>query len=195
MASTLANALDFFRDFGVFDVILPFLLVFTVVYATLQKTEVLGKNKANLDSMVAFVIGLLVVAATKVVGVINEALPQIMVLVIVGLSFLLMLGIFAKPEGSFFESLEGNFRIGLMIILSAAVVLIFLGVIENSKGETVAFVVRELKSYDRNDNAPEVFVSNDGLSHLNLVTCTGIWNIEEKSRSDRLVIFTDKEIK
>jgi len=134
MASTLANALDFFRDFGVFDVILPFLLVFTVVYATLQKTEVLGKNKANLDSMVAFVIGLLVVAATKVVGVINEALPQIMVLVIVGLSFLLMLGIFAKPEGSFFESLEGNFRIGLMII--AAVVLIVLGVIENSKGES-----------------------------------------------------------
>jgi len=136
MASTLANALDFFRDFGVFDVILPFLLVFTVVYATLQKTEVLGKNKANLDSMVAFVIGLLVVAATKVVGVINEALPQIMVLVVVGLSFLLMLGIFAKPEGSFFDALEGNFRIGLMIVLSAAVVLIFLGVIENSKGES-----------------------------------------------------------
>lgn len=136
MASTLANALDFFREFGVFDVILPFLLVFTVVYATLQKTSLLGKDKANLDSMVAFVIGLLVVAATKIVGIINEALPQIMVLVIVGLSFLLMLGIFAKPEGSFFDALEGNFRIGLMIVFSMAVVLIFLGVIENSKGES-----------------------------------------------------------
>jgi hypothetical protein len=47
MASTLSNALEFFRDFGFFDVLLPFLLVFTVVFAVLQKTEVLGKDKAN----------------------------------------------------------------------------------------------------------------------------------------------------
>lgn len=136
MASTLANALDFFRDFGIFDVILPFLLVFTVVYATLQKTKILGKDQANLDSMVAFVIGLLVVAATKVVGIINEALPQVMVLVIVGLSFLMMIGIFANPEKSFFEELTPGFKYGLMIVMSFAVVLIFLGTIKNSKGES-----------------------------------------------------------
>lgn len=136
MASTLANALDFFRDFGVFDVLLPFLLVFTVVYAILQKTKLLGEDKANLDSMVAFVIGLLVVAATKVVGIINDALPQVMVLVIVGLSFLLMLGIFADPKGSFFENMGKRFRAGLMIVFSLAVVLIFLGVIKTPDNES-----------------------------------------------------------
>ena len=136
MPSTLANALTFFRDFGVFDVILPFLLVFTVVYAILQKTELLGKNKSNLDAMVAFVIGLLVVAATKVVGIINEALPQVMVLVVVSLSFLLMLGIFARPDKTFFDSIGNRFMTGLMVIFSIIVVLIFLGVIENSKGES-----------------------------------------------------------
>ena len=136
MASTLANALDFFRDFGVFDVLLPFLLVFTVVFAVLQKSEVLGKDKANLDAMVAFVIGLLVVAATKVVAIINTALPQIMILVVVGLSFLLMLGIFAKPDGTFFSNLEGVPMLILGIIMSIAVVFIFLGVIENDRGES-----------------------------------------------------------
>lgn len=136
MASTLANALDFFRDFGVFDVILPFLLVFTVVYATLQKTKLLGDDQANLDAMVAFVIGLLVVAATKVVVIINEALPQVMVLVVVGLSFLMMIGIFANPEKSFFEDLSNEFRYGIMIVMSVAVILIFLGVIETSNGES-----------------------------------------------------------
>lgn len=136
MPSTLANALSFFRDFGVFDVILPFLLVFTVVYAILQKTELLGKDKSNLDAMVAFVIGLLVVAATKVVGIINEALPQVMLLVVVSLSFLLMLGIFARPDKTFFDSIGTKFMNGIMIIFSIAVVLIFLGVIENSRGES-----------------------------------------------------------
>jgi len=136
MASTLTNALDFFRDFGVFDVILPFLLVFTVVYAVLQKTELLGKEKGNLDSIVAFVIGLLVVAATKVVAIINTALPQVMLLVIVGLGFLLMLGIFAKPGGSFLEDLPKGFRFTLLIVFSIAVVLIFLGVIENDDEQT-----------------------------------------------------------
>ncbi len=136
MASTLANALDFFREFGVFDVILPFLLVFTVVYATLQKTKLLGKEAANLDAMVAFVIGLLVVAATKVVGIINEALPQVMLLVIVGLSFLMMIGIFANPEKSFFDDMTKEFKYGLMVVMSIAVVLIFLGGIKNSQGES-----------------------------------------------------------
>ena len=136
MASTLRNALDFFDQFGVFDVLLPFLLVFTVVYAILQKTHILGEGKDNLDAMVAFVIGLLVVAASKVVVVINEALPQVMVLVIVGLGFLLMLGIFAKPDGTFFDKIGDTARTIIMIIMSIAVVLIFLSVIENDDGDS-----------------------------------------------------------
>ncbi len=32
-------------DLGLVDVILPFLLVFVIVYATLQRTEVLGTGK------------------------------------------------------------------------------------------------------------------------------------------------------
>ncbi|MBU1604298.1 MAG: hypothetical protein KJ583_03185, partial [Nanoarchaeota archaeon] len=136
MASTLANALGFFRDFGVFDVILPFLLIFTVVFDILQKTKLLGDDKANLDAMVAFVIGLLVVAATKVVAIINETLPQVMILVVVGLSFLLMLGIFADPKKSFFEDLSDGFRVGLMIFMTVSVVLIFLANIKTSGNES-----------------------------------------------------------
>jgi len=136
MASTLANALDFFREFGVFDVILPFLLIFAVVFAILQKTKLLGDNKANLDAIVAFVIGLLVVAATKVVAVINNTLPQIMLLVVVGLSFLLMIGIFADPKRSFFDDLSGGFKIGLMIFMTVAVILIFLANIKTSGEES-----------------------------------------------------------
>jgi len=136
MASTLGNALEFFRDFGVFDVILPFLLVFTVVFAILQKTKILGDNKPNLDAMVAFVIGMLVVAATKVVSLINDSLPQVMILVVVGLSFLLMLGIFANPGKSFFDGMEGKFKYGLMAVFSVAVILIFIANIRLDNGKS-----------------------------------------------------------
>ena len=62
--------------------------------------------------------------------------------------------------------------------------------IEDDKGEIVSFVVRESRRYDPQADASEVFVSTDGKSHLNLITCEGIWNKVSKSYSQRLVIFT-----
>jgi LPXTG-site transpeptidase (sortase) family protein len=66
-------------------------------------------------------------------------------------------------------------------------------IIEDDKGESIFFVVRESRSYDPNADATEVFSSDDELSHLNLITCEGTWNKDEKSYSKRLVVFADKE--
>lgn len=66
--------------------------------------------------------------------------------------------------------------------------------IEDEKGVTTAFVVRESRRYDPNAEATEVFGSSDGKSHLNLITCEGTWNATTKSYSDRLVVFADKEM-
>lgn len=65
--------------------------------------------------------------------------------------------------------------------------------VEDERGVITTFVVRELKVYGRVQNAAEVFESNDGKAHLNLVTCQGIWNEAKKSYANRLVVFTDKE--
>ena len=65
--------------------------------------------------------------------------------------------------------------------------------VEDEKGVTTGFVVREIKSYDPNDDASAVFGSNDGKMHLNLVTCEGIWIPDKKTYTDRLVVFTDIE--
>lgn len=65
--------------------------------------------------------------------------------------------------------------------------------VENDMGVTTTFIVREVKVYNPNADASNVFVSNDGKSHLNLITCTGFWNKILKSHSSRLVVFTDKE--
>jgi sortase A len=65
---------------------------------------------------------------------------------------------------------------------------------EDKNGKGTTFIVRELRSYYPTADAEDVFISSDGKAHLNLITCEGIWNEVTKSRSERLVVFTDKEI-
>ncbi len=63
--------------------------------------------------------------------------------------------------------------------------------IVDDRGDTLAFQVRSISSFDRNADATTVFTSNDGLAHLNLITCEGIWNQVNGNYPLRLVIFTD----
>ncbi|AKM82375.1 TPA: class F sortase [Candidatus Berkelbacteria bacterium] len=65
--------------------------------------------------------------------------------------------------------------------------------IEDDMGKTTTFVLKNSQSYDPSADASGVFNSNDGKSHLNLVTCEGIWNPISQSYSKRLVMFADKE--
>lgn len=66
-------------------------------------------------------------------------------------------------------------------------------VVKYKNGVTVNFRVREIKSFNPNDEAAEVFISGSSKAHLNLITCEGTWDAVSKSYSKRLVIFTDKE--
>lgn len=65
--------------------------------------------------------------------------------------------------------------------------------IENDKGVAITFIVRESRSFDPKANTSDVFLSNDGKPHLNLVTCEGVWNEDSKNYPSRLVVFSDKE--
>jgi LPXTG-site transpeptidase (sortase) family protein len=65
--------------------------------------------------------------------------------------------------------------------------------VQDEKGETITFVVRETRLFDPKADSSSVFNSNDGKAHLNLITCEGVWDAASKSYSKRLIVFTDKE--
>ena len=144
MVSPLGKAIEFFRDFGLFDVVLPFLLVFTIIFAILEKTRILGTVKTkegelpnrNLNSMVAFVIGLLTVATANVVRTINESLPNVVLLVVVSVSFLIMIGVFMKTEELDFKSKHPKLYLTFIIIMFIGVILIFLNSIYTGDGNS-----------------------------------------------------------
>lgn len=63
----------------------------------------------------------------------------------------------------------------------------------DDKGKIISFVVRESRSYDAAADATDVFFSNDGKAHLNLITCEGVWDRSAQQYTKRLVVFADKE--
>jgi sortase A len=65
--------------------------------------------------------------------------------------------------------------------------------VEDEKGATMTFVVRQILLYDAKADASDIFSSSDGGAHLNLITCEGVWDPVSKSYPKRLVVFADKE--
>lgn len=82
------------------ELILPFLLIFALSYAILQKSQILGKDKKQTDAIVALVLGLLVVAIGNVTNIITSLVPVLAVGLVVLLAFFLLWG-FASREGEF----------------------------------------------------------------------------------------------
>jgi len=125
--SMFREVISFLDDMGIYDVVLPFLLVFTIVFAILEKTRLFGTDdiegkkftKKNINAMVAFVSAFLVVASTQLVETINSAVANIMLLLLLIVLFLMLIATFQK------EGEETEFPKGLKI---AGGILLFIGV-------------------------------------------------------------------
>ncbi len=137
MASVFRGVIEFFVRLGVYDIVLPFLLVFTVVFAILEKTRVFGVEKTkegeftkkNLNSMTAFVTAFLVVASSRLVAIINETMANMVLLLMMSVCFLILIGSFMKEtkEGVF---LEGGWAKLFMVIMFIGLVLIFMNALD-----------------------------------------------------------------
>ncbi len=110
---------DFFeylgQDLGMWDTFLPFILIFTLIYAVLQKTQVLGGQESDakkFNMVIAAVMGFLVVIphvtnsyppGQDVVVIINSALPDVAAVLVAVVLALVMANMFAdKQEGQTF---------------------------------------------------------------------------------------------
>jgi len=133
--SLFRGVLSFFNDIGIYDVILPFLLIFTIVFAILEKTKVLGVEeiegkkytKKSLNAMVSFVMAFLVVASTQLVRIINETMANITLLLLISVAFLLLIGSFYREDeqvalfGSWRSAFTWIMLLGIILIFSAAI--------------------------------------------------------------------------
>ncbi len=139
--STFRGIIEFFDQIGIYDVVLPFILVFTIVYAILEKTKILGTEeiegvkytRKNMNAMTAFVISFMVVASSKLVAIVTDVSSQVVVLLLASVFFLMLVGTFYKEEES--VALEGRWRILFMIIMFVGLLVIFLQAIPTKTGQ------------------------------------------------------------
>lgn len=142
MASPFRQVIEFFDSIGLFDVVLPFLLVFTIVFAILEKTKVLGTEdiegkkytKKNLNAIAAFVIAFLVIASSELVEIITKVSSNAVVVLFLSVLFLLLVGSFYKEGETVF--LEGGWKVVFMVIVFISIIGIFLDAIKTSDGRT-----------------------------------------------------------
>ena len=105
-AGPLDKVIELLQNFGFFRVVLPFLLIFAIVYAILMKTKVLGDPSTQgfaktASAIIALVIAFLVIVYTPVVNTLGTLLPQagfILVVVVLILMVLAMFGITFEPQ-------------------------------------------------------------------------------------------------
>lgn len=149
--SVFGDSINFLVELGVYDIILPFLLVFVLVYALLEKTKILGTDvakdkggekteysKKSLNAMVAFCIGFFVVASTQLVAVINKSVSQIFILLLLVVCFLLVAGAMHQQskDGFFLDPKNKHQRfyykafMGIIFVAIAAIFLNALGWLE-----------------------------------------------------------------
>ena len=142
MVTPFRHTIEFFDTLGVFDVVLPWLLVFTIVFAILEKTKVLGTEeiegrkytKKNLNAIASFVIAFLVVASSELVEVITTVSSRAVVVLFLTVLFLLLVGSFYKEGEAVY--LEGNWKLVFMGIVFLAILAIFFSAIKTEDGST-----------------------------------------------------------
>ncbi len=98
MVSVLGDVMRYFEEIGVYEVALPFLLVFTLVFAILQKSRILGEKAKNFNVVIALVAGILFVRNTQLVALVNRLLPNVAMFIVIFLMLLLLLAIFMKES-------------------------------------------------------------------------------------------------
>jgi len=123
---------------GVADVILPFALIFTIVYAILEKTKILGENEekqpmSNLNAMVALVMGFSVIIPHVLryypperdpVLIMNSSLPSVAVILVAIIMVLMMIGLLSDKENpEIGEGWSGNVAIILAVLVVAFIFL------------------------------------------------------------------------
>lgn len=112
------------QEAGVFEYVLPFLLIFAILFAILEKTQVFGTDKTNVNVVVATVIGLLVLVQPDIIKTINLFLPRVSLIIVVILMFLLIISMIA---GNTFSGLKGHvFAIAVVVVIIAVIVALTL---------------------------------------------------------------------
>ena len=118
MVTTITDVLNIWNDVGVFSYMIPFLLLFAVVFAILDKSQILGDNKAIM-SIVSASIGLLSLQFDFVSVFFADIFPKFGIGISIFLVLLIMIGFFFPKGNPFGDGQWIGWTVGIGVVIWA----------------------------------------------------------------------------
>ena len=130
VVNPLENAVLLLQDFGFFSVILPFILVYALIFGLLTNIKLFGSDDSSktVNQVIALSVGAFVITSTDAVNNLAAIIPQAGFLLVVSLLLLMVLGIFGFK--STFDSLLGPDLTFSRQIVALIIVTVFLLIID-----------------------------------------------------------------
>jgi hypothetical protein len=122
----MANGVDTFATSELFTLyILPFLLVFVIIFAVLERTKVFGSDKKQLNAIAGFVIALIFVGFLTPKAIVANLVLFLVVALVIMLVFLMLYGFAASDmkDGLKLEKWMKNSILGIVFVAVIIAVL------------------------------------------------------------------------
>ena len=100
MATTITDVLNTWNDIGVFSYVIPFLLIFAVVFAILKKTKILGDDNDGILAIISVALGLLALQFDMVSEFYAIIFPRFGIGLSIFLVAIILLGFFLPSDAS-----------------------------------------------------------------------------------------------
>lgn len=117
--ATLVDAVGVLKTFGVYDTILPFMLVMAGTYAVLTKYKPFGETKGA-NAIISLIVGLVFISFAKAVLFINMLIPVMtifLIMIVLALLIFAFIGVKAETIAGIFQERKSAFGIVLLLFL------------------------------------------------------------------------------
>ena len=89
----LLDVLKSLEGLGLYNVIIPLILVFVVVWGVLERVQIFGTKAKAINPIIAIVFAFLFVRSQLFVEIVNQFLPKVGIYLIIVMGFMILLGI------------------------------------------------------------------------------------------------------
>lgn len=119
--------LAFLQSPALTNFVYPFLLIFFIIFAILEKTKILGEGKTQINALVAFVIGFIFVSAVFPKEMVNNLILFLTIAIIIMFVVLMLWGFVAGEEGLKLSGAPKGLKwaIGIFIVIAVAIAVLW----------------------------------------------------------------------
>lgn len=128
VGTELGQIITRLESLGIIEILLPFFLIFTIIFAVLERINLFDRDDKNISTVLAFIIATTTViphvtgrypSGYDPITIINALIPSAAAIAVASVLVLILIGVFR--EGDILGSGPSNAVMGLMLLILAYV--------------------------------------------------------------------------